>query len=213
MVILILSQWSLHKTSPSSSHSIRILYVGRKFEPDQLQANSIQLEPTQAKWVAKRYPTPSKLWTWLQLAWVAGGPAFGQGFRYACNNTATCIVLTFGRKRSHTSTVKMVALLLKAEDNEDIKAAIMTAIIRPTTPMGRTLSTSLQQQKSGSNSCNRHITISSNLIGSINLPIKSLIEHLHLSGHCTKWRIRLDKETHYLGSILTDKLVHGICTT
>ena len=32
--------------------------------------NSSQLEPTQAKWVAERYPTLSKLWTWLELAWV-----------------------------------------------------------------------------------------------------------------------------------------------
>ena len=44
--------------------------VGRKFEFDQIQANLIQLEPTQVKWVAQRYPTPSKLWTWLELAWV-----------------------------------------------------------------------------------------------------------------------------------------------
>ena len=30
----------------------------------------ITFKPTEAKWVAKRYPTPSKLWTWLKLAWV-----------------------------------------------------------------------------------------------------------------------------------------------
>ena len=48
----------------------KLARVGRKFELDQIQANSSQLEPTQAKWVAKRYPTPSKLWTWLELAWV-----------------------------------------------------------------------------------------------------------------------------------------------
>ena len=34
--------------------------VGRKFELDQIQA----------KWVAKRYPAPLKLWTWLESAWV-----------------------------------------------------------------------------------------------------------------------------------------------
>ena len=34
-------------------------------------------EPTQAKRVAKRYPTPSKLKTWLKL-----GVAFGQGFKW-----------------------------------------------------------------------------------------------------------------------------------
>ena len=33
-------------------------------------SNSNQLEPTQAKWVAKRYPTPSKLLTCRELAWV-----------------------------------------------------------------------------------------------------------------------------------------------
>ena len=49
--------------------------VGRKFELDQIQVNMIQLEPTQAKWVAQRYLTPSKLWTWFELE----GP-FGQGF-------------------------------------------------------------------------------------------------------------------------------------
>jgi hypothetical protein len=37
----------------------------------------------------------------------------------------------------------MVALLLKAEDKDDIRAAIMTAIIRPTRPVGNTFSTSL----------------------------------------------------------------------
>jgi hypothetical protein len=37
----------------------------------------------------------------------------------------------------------MVALLLKAEDKDDIRAAIMTAIIRPTRPDGNTFSTSL----------------------------------------------------------------------
>ena len=32
--------------------------------------SSSQLDPTRAKWVAKRYPTPSKLCTWLELVWV-----------------------------------------------------------------------------------------------------------------------------------------------
>ena len=30
----------------------------------------VKFKPTQAKWVAKPYPTPSTLWTWLELAWV-----------------------------------------------------------------------------------------------------------------------------------------------
>ena len=37
--------------------------VGREFEL------VTTFKPTRAKWVAKRYPTPSKLWTWLELAW------------------------------------------------------------------------------------------------------------------------------------------------
>ena len=41
----------------------------------------------------------------------------------------------------------MVALLLKAEEREDISAAIITAIIRPTNPVGRTLRTSLLRKK------------------------------------------------------------------
>ena len=53
---------------------------------------------------------------------------------------------TIGLKRSHTSTVKMVALLLNAEESEDIRAAIMTAIIRPTIPIGRTFRTSLESK-------------------------------------------------------------------
>ena len=53
---------------------------------------------------------------------------------------------TLGLKRSHTSTVKMVALLLNAEESEDIRAAIMTAIIRPTIPTGRTFRTSLESK-------------------------------------------------------------------
>ena len=51
--------------------------------------------------------------------------------------------LTFGLKRSHTSTVNIVALLLNADESEDINAAIMTAIMTPTRPMGSTLSTNL----------------------------------------------------------------------
>ena len=54
-------------------------------------------------------------------------------------------IFTFGLKRSHTSTVKIVALLLKADESDDIKAAIITAIITPTNPMGRTFRTNLQQ--------------------------------------------------------------------
>ena len=30
----------------------------------------IKFKPTQVKWLAKWYPTPSKLWTWLELTWV-----------------------------------------------------------------------------------------------------------------------------------------------
>ena len=58
----------------------KMAQVGRKFEFDQIQADLTQLEPTQAKWVAKRYPTPSKWWTWLELAWVGRTvwPALGQ---------------------------------------------------------------------------------------------------------------------------------------
>ena len=54
---------------------------------------------------------------------------------------------TIGLKRSQTSTVKMVALLLNAEESDDIRAAIMTAIIRPTIPTGRTFRTSLRSKK------------------------------------------------------------------
>ena len=53
---------------------------------------------------------------------------------------------TLGLKRSQTSTVKMVALLLNAEESEDIRAAIMTAIIRPTIPIGRMFRTSLESK-------------------------------------------------------------------
>ena len=49
-------------------------------------------------------------------------------------------------KRSQTSTVKMVALLLNAEESDDMRAAIMTAIIRPTSPTGRTFRTSLESK-------------------------------------------------------------------
>jgi len=40
----------------------------------------------------------------------------------------------------------MVALLLNAEDREDMTAAIITAIIKPTNPVGRMFRTSLQKQ-------------------------------------------------------------------
>ena len=40
-------------------------------------SNSSQLDPTRAKWVAKRYPTGAKLKTWLEL-----GVPFGQGLRF-----------------------------------------------------------------------------------------------------------------------------------
>lgn len=38
----------------------------------------------------------------------------------------------------------MVALLLNAEDKDDMTAAIITAIIKPTMPVGRMFNTSLQ---------------------------------------------------------------------
>lgn len=56
------------------------------------------------------------------------------------------VVITRRRSNSQTSTVKMVALLLKAEDKDDMRAAIMTAIIKPTRPVGNTFSTSLQNK-------------------------------------------------------------------
>ena len=43
----------------------------------------IKFKPTRAnssKWVAKRYPTPSKLWTWLELAWVGRTVWLGLNF-------------------------------------------------------------------------------------------------------------------------------------
>lgn len=46
--------------------------------------------------------------------------------------------------RNHTSTVKMVPLLLNTDEREDIRAAIITAIIKPTNPVGSTLRTSLE---------------------------------------------------------------------
>ena len=54
--------------------------VGRKFELDQIKANSIQLEPTQAKWVANdtqlhRSCEPGS-------SWVESGGPFGQGFTF-----------------------------------------------------------------------------------------------------------------------------------
>ena len=41
----------------------------------------------------------------------------------------------------------MVALLLKAEDNDDMSAAIMTANISPTRPVGSTFNTNLTSTK------------------------------------------------------------------
>lgn len=63
------------------------------------------------------------------------------------NNTKliyTADIITCGLSRSQTSTVNMVALLLNAEDKDDMTAAIITAIIRPTMPVGRMFNTSLQ---------------------------------------------------------------------
>lgn len=54
-------------------------------------------------------------------------------------------MFTRGLKRSHTSTVKMVPLLLNTEEREDIRAAIITAIINPTNPIGNTLRTNLKK--------------------------------------------------------------------
>lgn len=51
-----------------------------------------------------------------------------------------------GLNISHTSTVKIVALLLKADDRDDMRAAIITAIINPTRPVGRTFNTSLKKK-------------------------------------------------------------------
>lgn len=55
-------------------------------------------------------------------------------------------IFTFGLNIIHTSTVKIVALLLKADDKDDMRAAIMTAIIKPTRPVGRTFKTSLKKK-------------------------------------------------------------------
>lgn len=56
-------------------------------------------------------------------------------------------MLTRGLKRSHTSTVKMVPLLLNTEERDDIRAAIITAIINPTNPIGNTLRTNLKKHQ------------------------------------------------------------------
>ena len=50
---------------------------------------------------------------------------------------------TCGLSLSHTSTVKMVALLLNAEERDDMTAAIITANISPTIPVGRMFNTNL----------------------------------------------------------------------
>ena len=64
-------------------------------------------------------------------------------------NNLQIYILTFGLNLSHTSTVKTVALLLNADERDDIKAAIITAIIKPTKPVGRTFRTSLPHAKDG----------------------------------------------------------------
>ena len=56
-------------------------------------------------------------------------------------------MFTRGLKRSHTSTVKMVPLLLNTEERDDIRAAIITAIINPTNPIGNTLRTNLKKHQ------------------------------------------------------------------
>ena len=50
-----------------------------KFKPTR--ANSSQLKPSE--W-PKRYPTPSKLWTWLELAWV--GSTVWPGLKTCCKH-------------------------------------------------------------------------------------------------------------------------------
>jgi len=55
--------------------------------------------------------------------------------------------ITCGLNKIQTSTVKIVALLLKADDNDDIRAAIMTAIIKPTKPTGSIFNTSLGREE------------------------------------------------------------------
>ena len=52
------------------SHITITKQLGLSWAKIWVWSNSSQLNPTRAKWVAKRYPTPSKLWTWLELAWV-----------------------------------------------------------------------------------------------------------------------------------------------
>ena len=44
--------------------------IGSNWAKILIWSNSSQLDPTQAKWMAKRYPTWTKLKTWLELAWV-----------------------------------------------------------------------------------------------------------------------------------------------
>ena len=54
---------------------------------------------------------------------------------------------TLGLMRNQTSTVKIVALLLNADESDDIRAAIITAIITPTSPTGSTFNTNLEKNK------------------------------------------------------------------
>ena len=58
--------------------------------------------------------------------------------------TISCsLSVAFGLNSLQMSMVKMVLELLKAEDSEDMRAAIMTASISPTSPVGRISNTSL----------------------------------------------------------------------
>ena len=57
---------------PNGSSWAKIWAWSKSSQLDPTPANSRQLQPTQDTCVAKRYPTPSKLKTWLELAWVGG---------------------------------------------------------------------------------------------------------------------------------------------
>ena len=69
------------------------LELGENLSFDQLQTTAIQLQPTRAKWVSKRYPNPSKLKRWLEL-----GVPFGQGVKARSTrapNQTRCDILRF----------------------------------------------------------------------------------------------------------------------
>ena len=51
-----------------------------------------------------------------------------------------------GLKTFQISTVKMVLELLKADESEDMRAAIITANIKPTAPVGRMSKTNLKKK-------------------------------------------------------------------